>query len=179
MVRPAQLFLLLPLIFALTGCGLAGNELLSPFIGESSAAQTAPPGDAMTDLELLMSKEVLEFTNNERAAVGAASLAWSDEAAQVAYLHCADMRNRGYVAHVTPEGLTPADRLWNAGVAYWISGENIHYRSPPGGSAAAVQAWMASEGHRENLLDARFTHIGVGMHNDGETSWWVQVLFAP
>ena len=56
---------------------------------------------------------------------------------------------------------------------YSAAGENIALgqRSPE----QVVNAWMNSEGHRANILNARFEYIGVGYaDNEG----WVQLFYA-
>lgn len=166
----------LAILITSSGCGLAGESLLSPF--ESSSRQPIEPGPEMRSDEYAGAWDVYTRTNDARRAAGLPTLAWNDDASQVAYEHCVDMRLREYVAHESPEGKGAADRLWEAEISYWIAGENIHHRAPAGSSAQAMEAWMASPGHRENVLDERFTHIGVGTHNDGDQSWWVQVLYA-
>ena len=69
------------------------------------------------------------------------------------------------------------DRMNRNGITGWrTAGENIAYGYP---SARDVQeGWMNSPGHRENILNAGFTHVGVGLYVDSEgTAYWTQ-LFA-
>jgi len=40
-----------------------------------------------------------------------------------------------------------------------------------------MTSWMNSEGHRNNILNPNFTHIGVGYMLKNNTAYWVQ-LFA-
>jgi uncharacterized protein YkwD len=58
------------------------------------------------------------------------------------------------------------------------AGENIaHNQRTP---KEAVAAWMASQGHKDNLLDARFTEIGVAMAKNAKgEAYWVQVFAVP
>lgn len=52
-------------------------------------------------------------------------------------------------------------------------GENIAYGYPTAG--AVVKAWMNSPGHRANILNRRFTKIGLGLaRSDDGTKYWVQ-----
>jgi len=83
--------------------------------------------------------------------------------------HSHDMVVRDYFAHDTPSGQTPSQRMRRDG-APCISGcelgENIawatgSYSTP----AAIVAAWMASPGHRANILDPAFRYEGVGVAN--------------
>ena len=74
--------------------------------------------------------------------------------------HSADMRDRDYFDHVSPEGRTPGDRLAAKGVVWSSSAENIAI-SPT--TALAHTAWMESEGHRRNVLRQEVTDLGVGV----------------
>jgi uncharacterized protein YkwD len=77
-----------------------------------------------------------------------------------------------YFEHVGPGGDTPADRMrscgyiYSSGVGYEV-GENIALGTLWAGSPQAIVAdWMASPGHRANILDAHFrdTAVGVSAH---------------
>ena len=53
------------------------------------------------------------------------------------------------------------------------AGENIAYGYPT--AAAVMKAWMHSTGHRRNILNKRFTKIGLGMARSADgTPYWVQ-----
>lgn len=58
------------------------------------------------------------------------------------------------------------------GLPYRTAGENIAYgqRTPQ----AVVQAWINSSGHRANILNASYTHLGVGYVADGH--YWTQMF---
>lgn len=118
-------------------------------------------------------QEVLELTNDERAKKDLAPLEWDDSLAALAETHCEDMINRGFFAHNNPDGLTPFDRMKNAGISYYAAGENIAagQYSPK----AAVEAWMNSEGHRENILNPDFKCLGVSVVKGGKYGiYWAQ-----
>lgn len=179
MLRRPHLVLAMFALVVLTGCGLGGfDDLLSPF-GGSSDEYAGPPGPDMRADEYAMAREVFQLTNDERRRAGMEELRWDEKASLVAYEHCADMRMRGFIAHVNPDGDDAGDRLDRAGIDTWLVGENIHYRAPPGTAMSAVTSWLASAGHRDALLFHRFTHTGVGVHSDGDHSWWVQVFYTP
>ena len=95
----------------------------------------------------------------------------------VAQKHAADMAARGYYSHTTPEGLDPTGRA--AAVEYncrkrtgdvvWTGvAENIYTIGPraaysEGTAAGAVRSWLRSPGHRRNILDSRYSRLGVGV----------------
>jgi uncharacterized protein YkwD len=54
-------------------------------------------------------------------------------------------------------------------------GENVAYGYPNGKSA--VSAWMASPGHRRNILNSNFRLIAVGAYQDSRGAWYVAQVF--
>lgn len=73
--------------------------------------------------------------------------------------------------HTRPDGSSCFTALDQAGINYRAAGENIAmgYRSPE----AVVEGWMNSPGHRANILNGDFTHIGVGYAPDWN---WAQLF---
>ena len=119
-------------------------------------------------------KQVLDLVNNERAKNGLSALEWSSELAVVARAHSQDMLERGFFSHTNPDGQSPFDRMRAAGISYRTAGENIAagQRTP----AEVVEAWMNSEGHRANILNASYTKLGVGYvsGNGAYSTYWTQ-----
>jgi uncharacterized protein YkwD len=113
---------------------------------------------------------IFEMTNQARVAKGLAPLTRDEELGKVARAFSNDMLVRRYFDHDTPEGLSFEKRLANQ-YRHWVSdmGENIWSGSgyDPGKTRELakeiVNDWMKSPGHRENLLDPDFTHLGVGV----------------
>jgi uncharacterized protein YkwD len=57
----------------------------------------------------------------------------------------------------------------------WFAGENIF--GGPRNPLAACRGWMASPGHRDNILDPSYTQIGAGYARGGRyRTYWVQVF---
>jgi uncharacterized protein YkwD len=89
--------------------------------------------------------------------------------------HSADMARRGYFDHDTPEGRTMVDRIRAAGYRGGRMGENI--AAGKGTAAETVQQWMDSPGHCENIMDRRYTAVGVGYAFQGGSRlghYWTQ-----
>ncbi|MCC6646745.1 MAG: CAP domain-containing protein [Polyangiaceae bacterium] len=94
---------------------------------------------------------------------------------QAARAHAADMGARDYFDHQTPEGRTAVDRARAAGYPSAFVGENIAagYSTPE----AVVAGWMKSPGHCTNIMDPRYTRLGVGYASRPASSmrdYWVQ-----
>ncbi len=117
--------------------------------------------------------EVLALVNTERTANGCAPLAWDEPLAQVARLHSADMAARDYVDHTNPDGLSPFDRAAAAGTT--ANAENI--AAGQQGATDVMASWMASPGHRANILNCSLTRLGVGVGHGGSYGiTWTQLF---
>ena len=116
---------------------------------------------------------VLALVNQERAAAGCGPVAADAALAAVARAHSADMRDRRYFSHDTPEGLDPFDRARAAGVSY-ARAENIAQGQPD--PAAVMAAWMDSPGHRANILNCDLTRLGIGVAQGPGGPWWTQLF---
>ena len=130
-----------------------------------------PTKDAsVTDFE----QEVIRLVNEIRAENGLKSLNYNWELARVARYKSQDMKDNGYFAHNSPVYGTPFQMIKNFGISFRSAGENIArgYASPQ----AVVNAWMNSSGHRANILNANYTHIGVGYVSGG--NYWTQMFIA-
>ncbi len=104
--------------------------------------------------------------------VGREALHWHPALAATARGHAADMLQRRYVAHNTPEGLTVAQRLDRDGISYLACGENIGVVYGPASHgergvrevhAAFMNQPRRLTNHRGNILNPVWTHVGVGV----------------
>lgn len=117
-------------------------------------------------------EQVTSLVNKERAKAGLAPLTIDWELARVAKYKSQDMHDKKYFSHTSPTYGSPFDMMKNFGISYKSAGENIAQ-----GQRSATQvmdAWMNSSGHRANIMDAKFTHIGVGYVEDG--NYWTQMF---
>jgi len=107
-------------------------------------------------------------------------LALSGTLATVAYGHAADMAAHHYFEHADLAGRTPADRVRATGYREKLVGENIAYG--PQTVDEAVQGWLHSPDHCENLMDPRFAEMGLAFaagRGAQHGLYWVQVLAEP
>jgi len=122
--------------------------------------------------------EVVRITNIKRSENGLSTLVENSELDKTAKAKGQDMLEKGYWAHVSPEGKQPWDFFKAVGYKYRYAGENLarDFSNPN----AAVEAWMASPSHRENMLSDRYREIGVavvdGSLNGKETTIIVQLF---
>lgn len=112
-------------------------------------------------------RSLLAETNVFRSSQGAQTLHWDEGLAACARAHVADMVNRGYFAHNSPEGFRHSDRvslLCRDLCAQ--SGENLARRDYPGQLTLPrhfESMWEGSPGHRQNLLNPAFGQAGYGV----------------
>lgn len=117
-------------------------------------------------------REVVELTNNERTKNGLAPFQIDEELSKVAREKSRDMSAKNYFDHNSPTYGSPFDMMKSYGISYRAAGENIAkgQRTPQ----EVVNAWMNSPGHRANILNSSFTHIGVGFVEQG--NHWTQMF---
>lgn len=117
-------------------------------------------------------QEVIRLVNEIRVANGQKALSYDWELSRVARFKSQDMKDNRYFAHNSPVYGTPFQMIKNFGISYRSAGENIAkgYATPQ----AVVNGWMNSSGHRANILNADFTHIGVGYVSGG--NYWTQMF---
>ncbi|MCI3986213.1 CAP domain-containing protein [Bacillus vallismortis] len=115
-------------------------------------------------------KKVVELTNAERQKQGLKPLQIDETLSKSARAKSQDMKDKNYFDHQSPTYGSPFDMMKSFGISYKTAGENIAkgQKTPE----EVVKAWMNSEGHRKNILNANFTHIGVGYVESG--SYWTQ-----
>jgi uncharacterized YkwD family protein len=113
-------------------------------------------------------QRVVDLTNAERAKYGLPALKVDLTLSKVAKAKSQDMYNLNYFDHNSPTYGSPFDMMKQFGISYRTAGENIAMgqRTPE----EVVQAWMNSEGHRANILNSTYTHIGVG-YVEGKNIW--------
>ncbi|RHW41651.1 sporulation protein [Neobacillus notoginsengisoli] len=115
-------------------------------------------------------QQVVSLTNQERAKAGLPALKIDTALSKMAREKSRDMSANGYFDHNSPTYGSPFDMMKKFGITYSYAGENIAMgqRTPQ----EVVTAWMNSEGHRQNILNPNFTHIGVGHIAQG--NYWTQ-----
>ena len=118
--------------------------------------------------------EVVNLSNAERRRAGLRDLVIDNEAMAAAALRARELER--VFSHNRPDG-----RGWDTVLreynvrSYNRWGENILYNMSSN-AADAVTQWMNSPGHRANILNGNFTHIGAGVHQSGGRTYVVQIF---
>jgi len=118
---------------------------------------------------------VVEFTNVERSKYGLQPLEISKPLMNSAQVKSDDMAKNNYFSHDSPTYGTPFELMTSLGITYRAAGENIAKGQRT--AKEVVNAWMNSEGHRKNILNSNYTHIGVGYSSQG--NYWTQQFIRP
>jgi uncharacterized protein YkwD len=158
------------------GIGLLVLSLIAAIIARFYMMYTAPPSpekvSGLTDQET----EILGLVNQQRVRDGMRPLKFSPRLAVIARGHSYDMAMRHYLAHNSPDGVAPADRISGAGLGYRAVGENI-YMDDDADSAdvprRAMSGWLKSPEHLANIISDKFTETGVGIAQSADGSTYV------
>lgn len=114
---------------------------------------------------------VVELVNAERAKYGLSPLTVRNDLTEYAQTRSTEIVTR--FEHVRPDGSKPLPYVLGLSGIH-TAGENIAWgQSSP---EAVMNAWMNSEGHRNNILSSKYTMIGVGCYKSGGTLYWTQIF---
>jgi len=135
------------------------------------------PEYAARPVEPLNQQAALAQVNAFRAKHGVKALVLDARLSRAAHMQSADQAGRGRITHYGRDGSKPMDRAARAGYRAKIASENV--ASGQKSFADAMYYWERSSGHRQNLLRANVTAVGVGMAK-AETgrAYWTLVLGA-
>lgn len=163
--------LIILLALASTGYVLVKKYGTKPVANLVNSGQNGLPGKLLgpiTDHEAMNLDPVivLKWTNQYRADNNLPELKANDILARAARNKTDDMFKNQYFEHVSPGGVTPAQVVTAAGYKYKITGENLALGDFKD-EKDLVDAWMASPGHRANILNTEYTEIGIatGLNN--------------
>ena len=147
----------------------ANPQISNPNLIYPGQVLNIPAGDAAAQS---YEKEVIRLVNEIRAQNGLKPLTYDWELSRVARYKSQDMKDKGYFSHTSPTYGSPFQMMKSFGLSYRSAGENIAKgQTTP---QAVVNAWMNSAGHRANILNASYTHIGVGYVAEG--NYWTQMF---
>ena len=125
-------------------------------------------------------QRIIDLTNAERVKVGLAPLAVNGALMRAAGIQSSNMARLNLMSHTLPGTSTPTltDRAAAVGYQFSTLGENIAFNYAD--ADAVVVGWMASAGHRENILSPSFTEIGVAIATNSQGQpYYTQVFGRP
>lgn len=131
-----------------------------PPVQEPQPPEQPSPSPFLTEEEAQM----IELVNQERVKMGLKELEIHEGLVKLARMKSKDMVDLGYFAHQSPTYGSPFDMIRQAGIPFIYAGENLAGATSV---TRAHTALMNSSGHRANILNPNFTHIGIGIAEGG------------
>jgi uncharacterized protein YkwD len=136
----------------------------------AKAAKSCPDADLEATRGNLgrIRRAVLCLHNEIRSQHGLKALRQNKRLGRAAVRHSRDMVVHDYFEHTTPKGVTMLDRILRSRYVRedqgWVLGENLAWGTGTYGTPrGAVEAWMESAGHRENILRGAYRDVGIGV----------------
>lgn len=150
----------------------------TPFVQEQ---QSEPQAEVQNSNYLsVVEEEIFNATNAERRRAGLPEYTLNSTAASYARDKSKDMLDNHYFDHNSPTKGYIWDIAQRDGWGYSQIGENIYTStgmSQRGGDI--VNSWMNSQGHRENILNPKFTQLGVGVVELNGKLYATQIFYTP
>lgn len=132
-----------------------------------------PGADEPGTEENSFAEQVVELVNVEREKAGLQALTLDKQIESAALVRAKEIETS--FSHTRPDGRNFSSVLTDNGISFRGSGENIAWgqKTPE----EVVTAWMNSEGHRANILNSKYTKIGVGYYeNSAGRDFWTQLF---
>ncbi|KKQ23787.1 MAG: hypothetical protein A3G45_02690 [Candidatus Staskawiczbacteria bacterium RIFCSPLOWO2_12_FULL_37_15] len=154
--------------FKRTDAGNLITEVSRDFFNPPPLEIKGKPSQTVLDKNIIIKESNLQRKNN-----GLASLFENAELNASALAKANDMFQNQYFEHVSPAGLDPGELVLEYGYKYIVAGENLILGNFVS-ERELVRSWMDSPGHRANILNNRYSEIGVAVVKGtykGESVW--------
>ena len=136
--------------------------------------EPTPEIAAMTIEEMKL--EIVRLTNIERVKAGVPKLEILPELMDCAQAKADDMKAHGYYGHMSPKYGTAGEMIKSYVPNSTVRGENLApWTKTP---AEAFAGWVISLEHLDNVLEPRYTHLGIGVIEGAEGGYWWTQQFA-
>lgn len=162
----------------LPGCDTVSELPLPQWqINTRSNSQPTPRPTVQSPTTAQMEAQVRQQINEIRQKQGLSQLRNNEKLAQVARNYSQQMAQKKFFSHTSPEGSTMVQRVKSAGIFYLMLGENLFMcTNVPQPVPSAVEGWMESPGHRENILRPEYRETGIGVWRKGNSYYMTQLF---
>lgn len=146
-------------------------QTTKPILTTRPPMQTTKPAD--NTHSLTYAEQVVKLVNKERVKAGLKEVVLERDIEKAAIIRAKEIEKS--FSHTRPNGSNFSTVLKESGIRYRSAGENIAWGqiSPE----EVMNGWMNSKGHRANILNARFTKIGVGYYRSSSgRNYWTQLF---
>jgi hypothetical protein len=165
--------------YEILAAGIAGVLLLGISLFGTPLMRSMVAGPV--NVAAVISAVLIDLANADRGALGIGTLTPDPLLTAAAQAKANDMAQKSYFAHFDAAGKSPWDWMHEAGYRYEHAGENLAIQFSESGDVE--RAWLASPAHRANLLDGRFTQVGIataeGFYQGQPTTFVVQFFGTP
>ncbi len=153
--------------------------LSRPRTAAKTAGENAGNSARHCQRDFRLERQVFDLINKQRTDLGLIVLEWNDDVAEMARRHSESMAQFGFFSHTDLNGLMVNDRADALGIKKWRAiGENIAYnRGFENPAESAVEKWMLSPAHRENLLNNRWQESGIGIAVTDDGTYYFTEVF--
>lgn len=148
------------------------TQVQKPVTTTEQTTETTTKYVGSTSNNSSMATQLLNLVNNARKQNGLKPLTLNSSLSAVAQKKADDMKQKNYFSHTSPTYGSPFNMIKNAGISYKTAGENIAKGQKT--AQAVFNAWMNSPGHKANILNSKYTQMGVGVTNG--TVYWSQMF---
>ncbi|MBD1842080.1 CAP domain-containing protein [Cyanobacteria bacterium FACHB-63] len=166
------------LILATTGCKQIRERFPDfPILERPSSQPSTPPTPVQSTTTARIETAIYQQINQVRQQDGLSGLKNNNRLAAVARRYSKQMAEKNFFSHTSPDGTTPADRVRADRIFYIAVGENLFKGTNVAQPApAAVEGWLDSPGHRENILRPIYAETGVGVWKKNNTYYITQLF---
>ena len=126
-----------------------------------------------------LEREIFARLNATRKSNGLDDLEWSEQVAAVANIHSENIADKKFFSHRGTDGSMVDDRADRVGLGAWLTiGENIAYmRGYDDPAGLAIEKWMDSTAHRNNLLGKNWHESAVGVAMTADGTYYITQVF--
>ncbi|MFU8794626.1 MAG: CAP domain-containing protein [Dethiobacteria bacterium] len=157
----------------------SGSESASGINQDTTGTESAEPAQQTSETSGSLNQkeqQMINLINEARKNAGLPALQINSKLTSAARAKSKDMVNNNYFSHTSPVYGDLSSLLKRFSISYRAAGENLAMNSN-GSVTAAHNSLMGSTGHRANILNSRFSYVGVGIYtkNDG-THYYTQIF---
>jgi uncharacterized YkwD family protein len=145
----------------------------------AASVEPPPPMQASSVDSNSKEQQMINMINQARSNAGLPALQVSSDLTKAARAKSKDMADKNYFSHTSPTYGSLVSMLQHVGIRYSAAGENLAMNTS-GSVSVAHESLMNSPGHRSNILEPRFSYVGVGIQvrSDG-SHYFTQLYIAP
>lgn len=163
--------------FSIFGCEAIDSYLDIPALNVPSQSTGTAASAAQSAATAQMEARVRQQINRIRQQQNLSELRQNDRLAEVARAYSRRMATEHFFSHTSPSGDSMVQRVQAAKIRYFVLGENLFRGTNlPNPVNSAVQGWMQSPGHRENIVRPEFRETGIGVWRVGNTYYFTQLF---